>query len=404
MTLLLSLLFWLALGALVHTYVVYPALLRKWSRGRSNNTLHYQPEEIWPRVSVICSLYNEEAVIVEKMTSLRDLDYPADRLQFYMGSDCSSDGTNDLMHDLAKTWNGNAPTLYFFPFAERRGKPPVVNELVEKATAQNGVGPDHILLITDANVMLTPNTLNRMIRHFKNPAIAVVDAHMQHTGMRADGISQAEHTYISGEVLLKHREGVLWQKMIGPFGGCYAIRSDYFTPVPPRFLVDDFFIAMSAFQRGGGAISDLEAVCYEAVSHDMQEEYRRKRRISSGNFQNMRHFRHLWWPPTSILGFAFFSHKILRWLGPFLLIGLLLSSGLLALLGNIVFKWLFGSLVGGMAGVVIADRLARAFGWNVLPLRGAHYFLYMNLALLEGFINYLKGIKSNVWQPPKRNH
>lgn len=400
MPVVLTVLFFLSLFALVHTYLLYPLLLRFWCRNKQPNTLYFSEGDLWPLVSVICSVYNEEAVIVEKLESLLASDYPAGRLHIYLGSDCSQDATNQLVEAYAKKHS----QVHFFPFPVRRGKPTVVNDLVKRANTEHGVSAQHVLLLTDANVMLAPSTLRRLVRHFKRPGLALVDAHMRHTGMRKDGISRAENQYISGEVLLKHREGMLWQKMMGPFGGCYALRSDYYSPVPPRFLVDDFFIALSALERGGGAINDLEAVCYEAVSHDMQEEYRRKRRISAGNFQNMVTFSQLWWPPVRPLAFAFFSHKVLRWLGPFFLAALYLIPAILGLLSNIVFGWLFMILAGGSALAVIADQVTRKIGWNILPLRGISYFLFMNMALLEGFFKYVKGIKSNVWQPTKRNH
>lgn len=400
MTVVLILVFLLALLALVHTYVLYPLLLKTWSKGKENNSVWFSGSDTWPVVSVICSVYNEEAVLSEKIESLLATDYPADHFHIYLGSDCSVDGSNAIVEAYAKKHS----CIHFFPFSTRRGKPPVVNDLVQQATAEHGVSPGHILLLTDANVMLTPATVRKLVRHYKRPDLALVDSHMRHTGMQREGISRAENQYISSEVLVKHREGVLWQKMMGPFGGCYAIRSDYFTPIPPRFLVDDFFVAMSAFKKGGGAINDLEAFCFEAVSHDIREEYRRKRRISAGNFQNMTAFRELWWPPVMPTGFAFFSHKILRWLGPFLLALIYLIPAILGLTGNIVFGWLFIILVTGSAMAVIVDAVTRKIGWNILPLRGISYFLYMNLALLEGFFKYVKGIKSNVWQPTKRNH
>jgi len=191
--------------------------------------------------------------------------------------------------------------------------------------------------------------------------------------------------------------------MIGPFGGCYALRSTYFSEIPPNFLVDDFYIAMRVFEQGGDALSDLEAVCYEAVSHEIREEFRRKSRISSGNYQNLFTFRHLWWPPTNNLGFAFFSHKVLRWLGPFFLLGLLCSMIPLACAGNIFYRILFFTIVTAVLILPALDYFLKNWNINLLPLRGIRYFILMNLALLEGFIKFLKGIKSNVWEPPRRN-
>ncbi len=59
-----------------------------------------------------------------------------------------------------------------------------------------------------------------------------------------------------------------------------------------------------------------------------------------------------------------------------------------------------------MAGTVLLpllDSLLQRLQISLLPLRGARYFVVMNVALLEGFIKFIKGIRSNVWEPTKRN-
>ncbi|MEN0003763.1 MAG: glycosyltransferase [Bacteroidota bacterium] len=400
MILLLQIIFWISALALVHSYVIYPYLLSTWAAQRPPNQVVYeQDQEAWPTVAVIMSLYNEERVIEEKLQALLAISYPANKLFFYIGSDCSEDQTNAIVERYAQ----QHATVQFFGFRQRRGKPGVVNELVARATADFAEAGELVLVVTDANVMPHPQAFRHLIKHFKNKEIEVVDANMVHTGMEKDrGISQSEDTYISREVWLKHWEGKLWGQMIGPFGGCYAIRASAFTPVPDNYLVDDFFITLKVLEKGGKAINEMEAICYEAVSHEIAEEYRRKRRISAGNFQNMHTFRHLWWPPTTTLGYAFFSHKILRWLGPVFILLIFLSSVLLSLLGSSFYQYISLLLIGGMIGVPLLDILLRRVNVNILAFRNIRYFLIMNMALLEGLFNYLKGIKTNVWQPPKR--
>jgi hypothetical protein len=141
------------------------------------------------------------------------------------------------------------------------------------------------------------------------------------------------------------------------------------------------------------------------VGQDLGDEFRRKVRISSGNWQNAARFHKLWWPPAGKLNYAFFSHKLLRWLTPMLLI-LLLASLLILGVG-------YGNYWAGLAFFILSclltlppllDYLLGSLGdihW--FPLRSIRYFLAMNLALLVGFFRYLKGIQSNVWQPSKRH-
>jgi len=400
MEFLAGILLWLSLLSVLHSYLLYPLLLRWLARGKQPNRLAFSGEEGWPQVSVILSAYNEQEVIRQKMDSLLGLDYPENRISLYIGSDCSSDQTNAIISEYA----ARHPRLRFFPYTRRRGKPGVINDLADRAIEEWGRGPGHIFILTDASVMMDSHCASALARHFKNPEIDLVDAHMIHVGMKEGGISRAEDEYISSEVRLKYREGLVWGKMVGPFGGCYALRSNRFTKVPPNFLVDDFYITMKVLEQGGKAINDLEATCREPVSHDIWEEFRRKARISAGNFQNMATFAHLWWPPLRPLPFAFFSHKILRWLGPFFIMAMLLGTGLLALGGNLFYILLFWVMAGGLIILPLMDVLLNALGLNLLPLRGTRYFVMMNLALLQGFFKYIKGIHSNVWEPTKRNH
>ncbi len=183
--------------------------------GKSNNTLVFTREDDLPMVSVVMSVYNEELVIDDKMQSLLRLDYPKNRLQIYVGSDCSDDETNSKM----KFFERQNTHVHFVPFAKRRGKPDVVNDLVSMAFEENKVYSNHLLLMTDASVILQESTLFQLVKHFKNEAIVLVDANMVNMGMKSSGISKAENEYITTEVKLKHLEGIAFGKMVGPFGG-----------------------------------------------------------------------------------------------------------------------------------------------------------------------------------------
>lgn len=242
---LLQFIFWLSLVLVLHTYLFYPLLLDWLGRDTPAHSLLFERKEELPQVSVLMALHNEESVVVQKIESLLAQDYPQDKISFFLGSDCSVDQTNALIQNYADRY----PQVHFFPFQNRQGKPGVINFLAREAEVLNPIGAEHVFLITDANVMLAPSTVYHLVRHFKDEAIAIVDAHMIHTGMKKDGISHSENQYISTEVKLKHLEGKVWGKMIGPFGGCYTIRSDFFTQVPSNFLVDDFFITMQAFEK-----------------------------------------------------------------------------------------------------------------------------------------------------------
>lgn len=397
MLLSLQILFWISVFGLVHSYVLYPLILKLWATGKKQNDNCYKTNDPLPYVSLIMAVYNEEIVIRDKMEAIRNLDYPKDKLLLYIGSDCSDDATNEILKGIEYS----DLNLRFFAFADRRGKPHVVNDLASYCFKENGQVENHILLMTDASVMLQSDTLFQLVKHFKNPEIMLVDTNMINSAGQDKGISKLEKQYISSEVHLKHLESLAFGKMIGPFGGCYAVRSSHFSMIPDKFLVDDFYITMKAFEKGGNAINEMDAICFETLPDDMSEEYRRKRRISAGNFQNLYTFQHLLWKGNS-LSFAFFSHKVLRWLGPFFIIFVGLSCLILALHGNIVYQILLVLMTIVLIVVPALDVLFKSLNINILPFRAVRYFVMMNTALLEGFINYLKGIRNNVWQPTNR--
>jgi cellulose synthase/poly-beta-1,6-N-acetylglucosamine synthase-like glycosyltransferase len=393
---LLQVLFWCSFLALIYSYLIYPSVLAILARGKKMDTQQFTDPSTYPQVSVLMAVHNEEAVIEEKLNSLFQQDYPAGKLHIYLGSDNSTDRTNEIIASFTEKY----AHLHFFLFGERQGKPGVINQLAEKATTAYPAGPQHVFIITDASVMLSERVCAELVKHFRHPQLAIVDAQMLHTGMQAVDISGSENNYISWEGRLKYYESVLWKKMIGPFGGCYALRSDFFARVPDNFLVDDFYITLQAFRRGGLAIKEPAAICYEPVGHELKEEFRRKARISAGNLQNMFTFPDLWLPPVGLPNFPFFSHKILRWLGPIWLVLLWLTAGLLW--HNQFYALLFVLLTSLYLLTPLVDEGLKAINIHWALLRNVRYFLTMNLALLAGYIRYVKGIKSNVWQPPKR--
>ncbi len=393
-----NILLWMSIYLLVHTYLLYPIILKILSRNKTTNSLIYPKDEL-PQVSILMSLFNEEEIIKKKIESLLQQNYPSEKIDIYIGSDNSTDATNDIVQQYVNIKNNS---ILFFPFSSRQGKPGIINQLAQHSFKKNGKGNHHILIITDASVLLSPDTIYHLVKHFKNPKIGLVDAHMQHIGIQEEGISISEDQYINKEVQIKYREGIIWGKMMGPFGGCYALHSDCFTLVPHNFLVDDFYIAMHVLENNKNVINDLDAICKESVSHEISEEYRRKARISAGNFQNLAVYKHLLFPHQKSLAFTFLSHKVLRWLGPFFIILSYISNVFLAVDGNLFYSILLIFQTILIFFIPILDLFLQKIEIHISILRSVRYFFTMNLALLEGFVNYIKGIKSNVWEPTKR--
>ncbi|TVQ11816.1 MAG: glycosyltransferase [Bacteroidetes bacterium] len=383
-------LFWLSVAFIFYTYVFFPFFIQIKAGKKKIKAQQFTPEDELPVVSILISAFNEEEVIEKKIRSIFTTRYPVSKLEVLIGSDHSSDKTNEIVEKLLPEF----PAIRFFPFQQRRGKGNVVNELYQNSTGS-------VLILTDANVMLVENTIFELVKFFKDESIGLVDSRMMNTNMHPSGISYQEKAYISREVLIKQHESILWGTMMGPFGGCFAIRSNLFEPVPRNFLVDDFYINMKVLEKGYYCINNMDAMVYEDISNNLSDEFRRKIRISTGNFQNLRRFSNLLWSQTKGLSFCFISHKVMRWTGPFFLLLAFVSNLLLA--AKSAFYFYIFILHCSLFVLPLLDLLLRSAGVHVAVLRFVTHFYSMNLALFAGFFKSLKKIESNVWKPTRRN-
>lgn len=395
-TLVLEIAFWLSIFAVAHSYVLYPLLLKLLSAGKKDNDMVYAAGDELPGVSIIIPAYNEEAVIGGKIESVLASAWPAGKMEIIVGSDGSTDRTNQIVRDLGTKY-GNVKLK---EFSGRSGKATVANQLVASCS-------NDLVILTDANIMFDRQTITELLKHFRNTSVALVDSNMQHTGLRKEGISMQEKTYIKSEVAIKNAEGRIWGTMMGPFGGCFAFRKSYYVDVPANFLVDDFYINMQVLARGGKAINELKALVYEDVSNELSEEFRRKVRIATGNFQNLITFFPMLFRFNG-LSFSFFSHKVLRWLGPLFMITTYVSSGLLAWKFSLCNDWfsIYGLAFLSLNLLLLLpllDSLLKRIGIHLFLLRLITHFLSMNLALLAGMFRFMGGVRSGTWSPTQRN-
>jgi len=394
MIIFLLVVFFLSSALIAYSYVQYPMLLQMISKNRTQNQLTYAADEL-PDVAIFFAAYNEIKVIEEKLKSIIATSYPLTKLKVFIGSDNSTDGTNEVLEQYAKLY----PSLIFFHnFEGRNGKVRIINSLV--INYKKNSGSAELLVFTDANVMFTPDMFYHLAKHFKNPQIGQVGANVQNSNVRLEGISFQEKAYIQRENDIKYQQGLHNGSMIGAFGACYAVRTELWQPVPENFLVDDFFTGMNVIKANRQSIFEKGAICFEDVSNDAQVEFNRKRRMSAGNFQNLKVFAPLLFR-FNAAAFHFFSHKVLRWLTPFLI--------LLAFVASCALSFHFTLFIAATSVFFLLicapfwDKALDKSGIHIKLLRFVAYFVNMNVALMAGWLMYIKGIKSSVWTPTKRN-
>ncbi len=392
-----EIIFWLSVLAVAHSYMFYPLLLKIFSIGKKENSETYSlQDENLPNVFVIFSAFNEEKVIAEKLESIFNTSYPLEKLQVYVGSDNSTDNTNKIIESFAV----QHAQLKFFPFTNRNGKSNILNKLVAEIEPEIAGKKNTVFIFTDANVIFTHDTFYESAKHFKNENIGQVGANILNRGQKKEGIAIQESAYIQRENGIKYFEGLNWGSMIGAFGACHAMRADMWTKIPANYLMEDFYLSMNVLSKNKKAIKELKAVCYEDVSNEMREEFKRKTRIQAGNFQNLAAYWKLLLRFDAV-SFCFLSHKVIRWLTP-VFIALAYLANLLLLSHGQFYRFTF-VMQNLLLLSPVFDWLLKRANIHLTLLRFASYFIMMNIALAKGFWMYAKGIETNVWSPTERN-
>jgi cellulose synthase/poly-beta-1,6-N-acetylglucosamine synthase-like glycosyltransferase len=380
-------LFWLAAACVIYTYAGYPVLLivmavlkqlrSDWQQLSTGLNRRVPTTEYLPRVAVLVAAHNEERHIAERVRNVLAQDYPAERLTLYVGSDASSDNTQEILAQF------NTPRLRFTQFDARRGKPSVVNDLAAMAD-------EDILVFTDANTFFQPDAVQKLVRHLSNPSVGCVCGELRLVSAAGDN---QDHIYWRYERLLKFFENRI-NGLLGANGGVYALRRSHYTAIPADTIVDDFWVSMQVAESGQRCVYDPEAVATETTPERMADEFQRRVRIGKGNYQALARFAGLLHPRHGVLALTFFSHKVLRWLVPHCL--------LLALVCNI-----FLASQSGYAALLMGQLVfygAAGLGWwystkgtTPKPLRLPLFFVSMNWGLWLGFWQYIKGGSSGAW-------
>ena len=374
-----SILFWACVLLLGYTYLGYPALVHAWAVFRP-----WPPRQLGvePTVSLVIVAHNEVTRIEGRMENLLALDYPQDRLEILLASDGSTDGTPERAraYEQAGVW--------VIAFAKRRGKPAVLNDLVPKARGE-------IVVLADARQRFEPGTLRALVGLFGDPQVGVVSGELiLNNNAEGAAVGEGVGVYWRYEKFIRRNESCV-DSMLGATGAIYAIRRDLFEPIPEDTILDDVLIPMSIACRGYRVLLEPSARAYDQVAATAEEEFTRKVRTITGNFQLFARQHWLLNPSHNRLWLQTVSHKGLRLLSPLFLSGafganLLLMDRLFyrwALLGQIVF---YAAALGGYA-----LRNAR----RKIPFLAVPYVLcLLSWATVVAFLRFVTGRQRVTWE------
>jgi cellulose synthase/poly-beta-1,6-N-acetylglucosamine synthase-like glycosyltransferase len=369
---------WLSLGTLAYVYLGYPlllALVGLFAR-RSKASLGYLP-----KISVLIAAYNEETGIRKKIEQTLALEYPPDKMEIIVLSDCSTDRTDEIVKSFTD------PRVRLFRAPQRMGKTNAQNLGVETAQGE-------VLIFSDATTVYHPLALQYLTSNYADPKVGAASGRYQY--FDPEGKSPTG----SGMIAFWNYENFIkmMQSRIRTISGCcgciYSVRRAAYTPLHPD-VISDLVQPLWAIQKGYRVVFEDRALAYEETTKSSQEEFSMRVRVVTRGIRGILSVSNLlnpWkygWVSVQLL-----SHKVLRWMVPLFLLLLFVSS---AVLWNHTWYGIPLALQAGFYGFALLTLLVPLHRlWK--PLGIPLYFCTLNAAALRSILEVMRGRKFVVWE------
>ena len=369
-----------AMAMIAFSYAGYPALMFALSHILKRPV---RRDDITPRVSVIIAAYNEERDIGAKLKNTLWLDYPRDRMEIIVASDCSTDQTDEIV----RSFGAQGVILRQQP--ERFGKTVAQNRAVKISSGE-------ILIFSDATTMYKRDAIRKIVRNFADPEVGCVAGQLIYANSSSSAVGDGCRSYWGYEKFLKHCESQVGS-LIGVSGCLYAVRRICHARLASD-MIDDFVIATEIHLQGLRTIYEPEAIAVEDANRRSRDEFRMRVRVIKQTLSALHRYRHTLNPfRHKMFAFQMIAHKALRYAVPFLLIAAFIASGWGS--GSVV--WLRFAFIGQLAlyGAAIAGLVRERRKLKLGPLAIPYYFALANAASLVAFWKALRGDAYVTWEP-----
>ncbi|HEX5194505.1 MAG TPA: glycosyltransferase family 2 protein [Solirubrobacteraceae bacterium] len=364
--------FWASAGLLVYTHVGYAGVLAALARRRPAPAAdEREPTTDPPSVSVIVAAYAEQDVIADRVANLRELDYPADRVQVIVACDGSSDET------ASRARAAGADLVLELP---RAGKVRAQDAAVQRSDAE-------IVAFSDANVRWEHDALARLVAPFADPQVGYVCGDVRFLNEFGDN---QEGVYWRYEMALRSLESRV-RSVTGGNGAIYATRRRSYIVVD-AIMGHDLSFPFNMVKRGWRAVYAPDARAWEKMVPTIEGEFDRKRRMMShgwpivltGGMLSPRGYDPLY-------ALMIVSHRLLRYGSPFLHAAALAAN--VALLGaGRVYRLALAAQLGLVAAALAAPAV------RLRPLLVARYYALTTASLAAGLLDWLHEGTSAGWE------
>jgi biofilm PGA synthesis N-glycosyltransferase PgaC len=366
--------FWTCAACVLYTYVLYPMILGILGLLRPRPLAR---REGWKAsVSIVLSAYNEEASIGQRIRKLQELlrlaDLPGEII-------IVSDGSTDRTAEIARSQGAEVRVL---DFAHNRGKAAALSAGCAAAT-------NDILVFADARQSWDVDSLRLLVENFADPNVGAVSGDLLLES--ASGAVAGVGLYWRYEKWIRRQESKIYSS-VGVTGAICAVRRHLFSPIPAGTILDDVYWPLVVAMQGFRVVHEDRARAYDHLPERSRDEFRRKVRTLSGNFQLCALLPTALLPWQNPLWFQFVSHKICRLIVPWALVGLFVSS--LGLQGPL-YQLLLWSQITFYTLAFLSGWKRFALGQRAAAAAGA--FVLLNAAAWVAFWVWLFGRAARSW-------
>ncbi|MEI6825854.1 MAG: glycosyltransferase family 2 protein [Desulfuromonadales bacterium] len=374
-------LFWSSLLLILYTYVGYPLLVALLQR-LACRTIAKQP--IYPFVSVVIAVHNGASSIERRLQNLLAQNYPLEQLEIIVVSDGSRDDT------VARAEAVASERITVYALDKNDGKAVALNFGITKAKGE-------LIVFTDARQEFQADAITHLVTNFADDSVGCVSGELHFLEDPESKIEAEMGAYWKYEKLIRKGESASGS-VVGATGCIYAIRREFYQPLPAGTILDDVLTPMNIARTGKRVLFEAHAVAYDIISKDTDQEWRRKVRTLAGNWQLFSLAPWILLPWENPLWLRYVSHKLFRLLVPFamvilLIVSLLLSGGFFQILAFLQFVFYGIALTGFLLPTTRSSRVVNL----------VYFFMVMNAAAVAGFWKWVTGGCANAWRPAYRD-
>lgn len=387
----LKLLFFISLFIIFYSYIGYGIVI--WILVKIKNLVigkkKLPANDFRPPVTLIIAAYNEADFIEQKIANSLELNYPEDQLQLLF----ITDGSNDATPEIIKQY----PRITLLHSDERRGKVAAMHR------AMAFVNTPYVVF-SDANTLLNKDSIINIVRHYQDPKVGGVAGEKKVIATAEDGTAGAgEGLYWKYESFLKQMDSDFYT-VVGAAGELFSVKTDLYENPGATTLLDDFVISLRVCQKGYTVKYAADAFASETPSASIEDEQKRKVRIGAGGFQSMLMLLPLLnFFKYPRLSFQYVSHRVLRWaICPFLLPVILLLNIVLVIYEQGFIYQLILLLQVLFYAAALGGWLLHKRNIKSRLLYVPYYFLFINVCLYLGFVRFVKGRQTVLWEKAAR--